>query len=102
VAFGRASSDVGAPHWDLAPERRAADVLAEMPPEAGRSAKEGTQIGCIRVDGGAAQNNLLMQFQGDVFEVGSQRPCDAESASRGAALLVDVGAGVFRSVQEAA
>jgi glycerol kinase len=83
-------------------ERRTADVLAEMPPPAGRSAKEGIQIGRIRVDGGAAQNNLLMQFQSDVSEVGIERPLDVESTARGAAMLAGVGAGVFRSVQEAA
>jgi glycerol kinase len=92
----------GVPRGATVAERRTADVLAEMPPPAGRNAKEGLQIGRIRVDGGAAQNNLLMQFQSDVSEVDIERPRDVESTARGAAMLAGVGAGVFRSVQEAA
>jgi glycerol kinase len=56
----------------------------------------------MRVDGGAAQNNLLMQFQSDVSDVWIERPLDLESTARGAALLAGVGAGLLPGVKEAA
>jgi glycerol kinase len=56
----------------------------------------------IRVDGGAAQNNLLMQFQSDISDLCIERPLDLESTARGAAMLAGVGAGIFMSVGEAA
>jgi glycerol kinase len=101
---------VSAMREDLSLQRRAADVLPERTPSAGRSGDGGTEesaeggigIRRIRVDGGAAQNNLLMQFQSDVSDVGIERPLDVESTARGAAMLAGVGAGVFRTVKEAA
>jgi glycerol kinase len=78
------------------------EVGVAVVPAAGRSAERGMQIRRIRVDGGAAQNNLLMQFQSDVSDVWIERPLDLESTARGAALLAGVGAGVFRGVKEVA
>ena len=66
------------------------------------NAEGGAGIGRIRVDGGAAQNNLLMQFQSDVSNVGIERPLDVESTARGAAMLAGVGAGMFADIQQAA
>jgi glycerol kinase len=66
------------------------------------NAEGGAGIGRIRVDGGAAQNNLLMQFQSDVSNVGIERPLDVESTARGAAMLAGVGAGTFGDIQQAA
>jgi glycerol kinase len=108
IAF-QVSDLVSAMREDLAPAR-AAGVLPEASPSAGRSgayrgdesAAGGIGIRRIRVDGGAAQNNLLMQFQSDVSDVGIERPLDVESTARGAAMLAGVGSGVFRSVKEAA
>ena len=68
----------------------------------GDNAEGGAQIGRIRVDGGAAQNNLLMQFQSDVSNVGIERPLDVESTARGAAMLAGVGAGMLGDIQQAA
>jgi len=96
---------VSAMREDLGAQRRAADVLLAKPLTAGRStssAEGGAEIGRIRVDGGAAQNNLLMQFQSDVSNVGIERPLDVESTARGAAMLAGVGAGVFLDMQQAA
>lgn len=98
---------------DLAPPRprdnltRPAPDLSvggSEPTLAGRSsnsAAEGIQIRRIRVDGGAAQNNLLMQFQSDVSDVKIERPLDIESTARGAAMLAGVGAGVFSGLKDA-
>jgi glycerol kinase len=56
----------------------------------------------LRVDGGAAQNNLLMKFQSDISEVTIERPLDLESTARGAAMLAGVGAGLFADPERAA
>jgi glycerol kinase len=48
----------------------------------------------LRVDGGAAANDLLLQFQADVAEIGVDRPAELESTGRGAAMLAGVGAGL--------
>jgi glycerol kinase len=69
---------------------------------AGRISDAHSRVGRIRVDGGAAQNNLLMQFQSDISDLCIERPLDLESTARGAAMLAGVGAGVFESVSQAA
>jgi glycerol kinase len=55
----------------------------------------------MRVDGGAAANDLLMQFQSDVSAVTVERPSELESTARGAAMLAGIGAGLFHSGREA-
>jgi glycerol kinase len=47
----------------------------------------GTPLGVLKVDGGAAVNNLLMQFQADVLGVDVQRPVVQETTALGAAYL---------------
>ena len=69
---------------------------------AGRISDTALHVGRIRVDGGAAQNNLLMQFQSDISDLCIERPRELESTARGAALLAGVGAGIFSSVSQAA
>ncbi|HVZ34704.1 MAG TPA: FGGY-family carbohydrate kinase, partial [Polyangiaceae bacterium] len=76
--------------------------LAVRRNSAKENAEGGAGIGRIRVDGGAAQNNLLMQFQSDVSNVEIERPLDVESTARGAAMLAGVGAGMFGDIQQAA
>jgi glycerol kinase len=56
----------------------------------------------IRVDGGAARNDLLLQYQSDVSDVVIERPRELESTARGAAMLAGVGAGMLGGVAEAA
>ena len=68
----------------------------------GRISETGLRLGRIRVDGGAAQNNLLMQFQSDISDLYIERPLDLESTARGAAMLAGVGVGFFGSVSQAA
>jgi glycerol kinase len=55
----------------------------------------------LRVDGGAAANNLLMQFQADILGVEVQRPQIIESTARGAAFLAGIGAGIWTKAQVA-
>jgi glycerol kinase len=80
------------------------DILqpgAESPGVAGRISESRLNVGRIRVDGGAAQNNLLMQFQSDISNLCIERPLDLESTARGAAMLAGVGAGIFASMSQA-
>ncbi len=49
-------------------------------------------IANLRVDGGAAANDWLMQFQADLLRVSVLRGADLEVTSRGAALIAAVGA----------
>lgn len=49
----------------------------------------------LRVDGGAANNNLLMQFQADLLGVPVLRPKDTEITAKGAALLAGMKSGLY-------
>jgi glycerol kinase len=69
---------------------------------AGRICDGAVSVARIRVDGGAAENNLLMQFQSDISNLTIERPLDLESTARGAAMLAGVGKGVFGGVADAA
>lgn len=59
-------------------------------------------VGRLRVDGGAAKNDLLLELQAAISGVPVERPLDVESTARGAALLAGVGAGLFQSPSAAA
>jgi glycerol kinase len=61
----------------------------------------GTKIGRIRVDGGAAANDLLMQMQADLAGITVERPKELETTARGAAMLAAVGLGLVKSAREA-
>jgi glycerol kinase len=70
------------------------DLLSAMEADAG------LRLGTLRVDGGAAQNDLLMQLQADLLGVPLQRPQMLESTALGAALLAGLGVGLWRSLAE--
>ena len=59
--------------------------------------KKGTEL---RVDGGAAVNNLLMQFQSDLFGFKVIRPKMLETTALGAAYLAGLAVGYWKSVDE--
>jgi glycerol kinase len=67
------------------------DILRAMERDAGRPLAE------LRVDGGAAANDLLMQFQADVLGVGISRPEILETTALGSALLAGLATGVWRT-----
>jgi len=54
----------------------------------------------LRVDGGAAVNNWLMQFQSDILGVDVERPEMVESTAFGAAGLAGIASGVWKSAEE--
>ncbi|MEZ4813868.1 MAG: glycerol kinase [Bdellovibrionota bacterium] len=49
----------------------------------------------IRVDGGASQNEVLMQCQSDLLQRKLERPIDVETTVRGAALMAALGVGMI-------
>lgn len=54
----------------------------------------------LKVDGGAAKNDFLMQFQADILNVNVIRPKNIETTSLGAAILAGLGMGVFANIEE--
>lgn len=118
VVFVPALAGLGAPHWN--PEARG--VIWGLTGGANRAhiaraALEGIAFQCndilqamqedigaplqlLRVDGGAAMNNLLMQFQSDILNVEISRPEIIETTALGAALLAGVGVGFFNGLDE--
>jgi glycerol kinase len=54
----------------------------------------------LRVDGGAAVNNFLMQFQADILGKPIVRPVDVETTALGAAYLAGLATGFWKSVEE--
>ena len=52
----------------------------------------------LRVDGGAARNDFLCQFQADILDIPVVRPVVIETTALGAAYLAGVGAGLWRSL----
>jgi glycerol kinase len=115
-----AFTGLGAPHWD--PRARgtlvgltrgssaghiaraalesiafqSADVLDAMQADADKPLVE------LRVDGGATNNDLLMQFQADLLGVPVVRPAVTETTALGAAYLAGLGAGVWSSEADVA
>lgn len=54
----------------------------------------------VRVDGGAAANDLLMQMQADFLGVDVQRPKIVETTSIGAALMAGLGVGLWSGLDD--
>jgi glycerol kinase len=115
-----AFTGLGAPHWDpnargtivgitrgtgLAELARAtlesiafqvADVLEAM------AADSGERLTALRVDGGAAANDLLLQLQADLLGVPVERPVVAETTALGAAYLAGLAVGHWRDLDDIA
>lgn len=113
-----ALTGLGAPHWDqyargtivgltrgstAAHIARAAlegiafqvmDVLKAMEADAGIEIRE------LRVDGGAAINNLLMQFQSDMLDAPVYRPKTLETTALGAAYLAGLAVGYWDGIDD--
>src|SRR5699024_3025682 len=54
----------------------------------------------LRVDGGAVENNFLMQFQSDLLDVSVERPVINETTALGAAYLAGLAVGFWKSKEE--
>jgi glycerol kinase len=60
----------------------------------------GIPIQELRVDGGAAANDFLMQFQADILGVPVERPALVETTAAGAAYLAGLGAEVWKDPEQ--
>ncbi|HBL47228.1 MAG TPA: glycerol kinase, partial [Planctomycetaceae bacterium] len=70
------------------------DVLHAMEQDSGIKLKN------LKVDGGAAANQLLMQFQADMLDVPAQRPVVHETTALGAAYLAGLAVGFWHDQNE--
>jgi glycerol kinase len=60
----------------------------------------GVEVTELKVDGGAAANDMLLQFQADLLGVPVRRSSVQETTALGAAYLAGLGAGVWSSTEE--
>ena len=111
---------LGAPHWD--PYARGAVFGITRGTQAGHLARAvlesmalqtgdlvsamqsdaGIPLGVLKVDGGAAANNLLLQMQADLLPATIQRPRVAETTALGAAYLAGLAVGVWADCADVA
>ena len=70
------------------------DIVGAMQRDSGITLKE------LKVDGGAARNNLLMQFQSDLLSTRVIRPSVTETTALGAAYLAGLAVGYWGSIDE--
>lgn len=62
----------------------------------------GNKLKVLRVDGGGAENDFLMQFQADILGIPVERPVNIETSCMGAAYLAGLAVGVWDSKEEIA
>ncbi len=120
VEFVPALAGLGAPHWD--PEARG--MISGLTRGSGRAhiaratldamalqnvdilnlmeSELGSKMKSLRVDGGAAANNLLMQLQADYLGKKITRPEVVETTVAGACFLAGLGVGLWQSTAEIA
>ncbi len=60
----------------------------------------GIEIPVLKVDGGAANNEYLMQFQADILDIPIQRASDLETTALGAAFLAGLAVGFWKDMDE--
>jgi glycerol kinase len=117
VIFVPAFVGLGAPHWDPQAVGMMIGLRRETQPgHIARAALESiafqvadvleavesetTPLAALRVDGGAAVNDLLMQFQADMLGVPVVRPQLTETTALGAAYLAGLATGFWANPQE--
>ena len=116
VYFVPAFVGLGAPHWDSSARgvltgvtaatgraqiaRAALEAIAYQTRELVQAmeADSGEELKELRVDGGAAASEFLMQFQADILGKAIVRPADPETTALGAAYLAGLATGFFRSL----
>ncbi len=120
VVMVPAFSGLGAPWWDPGARgtllgmtrgtshahiaRAALDAIALQSADLAGAmvADSGIALAELRVDGGAARNNLLMQLQADLLGVPVVRPEVTETTALGAAYLAGIGVGLWADEEEVA
>jgi glycerol kinase len=115
VYFVPAFVGLGAPHWDAYARgtivgitrgtnrqhlvRAALESIAYQTREVvdAMARDSGARPEVLRVDGGAARNNFLCQFQADILGIPVERPRTTESTALGAAYLAGLAVGFWKS-----
>lgn len=115
-----AFTGLGAPHWDPTargallgmtratglPEiaRAAVDSMAYQVRDVldAMDADAGVHLETLRVDGGAAVNDGLLQFQADILDLPVERPVVSETTALGAACLAGLAIGFWSDLEEIA
>ncbi|MBC7344117.1 MAG: glycerol kinase GlpK [Clostridia bacterium] len=64
--------------------------------------ESGVDIKSVKVDGGASQNNFLLQFQADMLNCEVERPLNPEATSMGAAHMAGLAVGYWKNREECA
>jgi glycerol kinase len=118
VVFVPAFVGLGAPHWETGARgaifgltrgttrahlvRAALEAMAFSTREVldAMAADSGLTLGDLKVDGGAAANDWLMQFQADVLGASVRRPDLVDSTALGAAGLAGLATGVWKSASD--
>ena len=118
VYFVPAFVGLGAPHWDSSARgmlsgvtaatgrahiaRAALEAIAYQTRELveAMEADSGEKLTELRVDGGAASSDFLMQFQADILGRAIVRPVDTETTALGAAYLAGLATGFFKGTSE--
>lgn len=118
VYFVPALSGLGAPYWDPKAQgaifgltrgtskgqivRAALEGIAFQVAELAEAMAQdlGAELSVLRVDGGAAQNDLLMQAQADFAALSVDRPQNLETTAFGASLFAGLGAGLYSDLAE--
>lgn len=117
VYFVPALSGLGAPHWDMTARgaflgltggvqrehlvRSVLEAIAYQVREVVQAVNDDstTPIQCLKVDGGACQNDFLMQFQADVLGIPIERPALLEATAQGAAFAAGLTVGFWDDYQ---
>jgi glycerol kinase len=120
VTFVPALAGLGAPYWDAGARglvtgitrgttkahlaRATLESIAHQVTDlVGAMADDlGGPVRRMRVDGGAAANDLLMELQANLSNLVVERPAELESTARGAAMLAGLGAGLFKTPAQTA
>jgi glycerol kinase len=118
VYFVPAFVGLGAPHWDAYARgtivgltrganrkhlvRAALEAIAYQTREVvdAMTRDSGIKPEVLRVDGGAARNDFLCQFQADLLGVPVERPAMTETTALGAAYLAGLATGFWTSERE--
>ena len=118
VYFVPAFTGLGAPHWDQYARgiiagltrgvtaghiaRAALESIAFQVNDIIRCMEDdaGIRISELKVDGGAAANDLLMQFQADLIGIPVIRPDSIETTALGACYLAGLAVGFWEGVEE--
>ncbi len=64
------------------------------------NSESGSKFTELRVDGGAAVNDMLMQFQADLLGIPVLRPAVTETTAMGAAYLAGLSVGFWKSPEQ--